>query len=168
MIVVYNPTNEDLKGWHIGIEFTIPSGAKQKLEDATAKHLLNHLGPRGLMMLEYGDQEREEQIAAEGIRINREFKKKQIRVYNEINEQRKATGLPYNKPTKEVVRYSNELGILLVEPYSMKVEGMGDYTQTQKQITELQLTVTELAKTMSGILEQMTSPAKVINKEPKK
>jgi hypothetical protein len=138
MIVVYNPTDEDLKGWHIGIEFTIQAGTKQKLEDATAKHLLNHLGPRGLMMLEYGDEEREDQITAEGRRINREFKKKQIRIFNETNEQRKAVGLTYNNPTPEIKKYSNELGIQLTEPYAMKVEGMGDFAQTQKQITELQ------------------------------
>lgn len=128
---LFNPTNEELRGQYIGIDFVIPAnGGKLKVEDACARHLTNFLGPRGLTTLEYEDDV--EKKAEDSLARNKEFKTKQVRDYNIRNEQRKAVGLEFLIPTEQLKSYSEELGISLVEPYAMKVEGMAEVAEALK------------------------------------
>ena len=112
MIILYNPTNEELTGQHGGNSITIKSKVKMEVEDPRGNHLLNSLGPRGLCVLTYGCDEK--QVKADGIQRNYEFKKKQVVEYNQRNENRKAQGLPYLPPTREVKAYGVELQLQLL------------------------------------------------------
>ena len=155
MITLFNPTNENLTGWHIGIEYNIGPEERIKVEDATGRHLINHLGSRGLETLEYGDNEEDKRI--EGIRRNSDFKKRNLRKFNEQNEQRKVTGLSYNPPTDELKEYSRELKIELVEPYTVKVENAGATKDLENDFRGLQKTVASLAETVSQLMAHITS-----------
>jgi hypothetical protein len=127
-MIVFNPTNEDLTAMHGGCNLTIKKfpekGHKMKLDDAKAKHLLNILGPRGLTVLEYDDAldggDKENQKAEDGRERNRQFKIKQVTMYNQDNESRKAQKLGYVDPPPHITEYSKELGIGIIAPYQVQ------------------------------------------------
>ena len=91
---------------------------KLNVEDPTGKHLLNAFAQRGLCQLVFGDDEKT--VGDQGRERNTEFKKVQVVRYNTQNEQRKMAGMGYLPPTEEVKRYAFELGIQLLQPYSLK------------------------------------------------
>jgi len=122
--VVYNPTDklgeefqEEFRGHYMGVGIGITPGQKIKLPDAKARHLLNEFAPRGLVALDYGDDE--EKRANEGLERNRNFKLKQLNDFNEKNEARKHMGLPYLWPTETLKRYAKEIGVKLTESYKV-------------------------------------------------
>jgi len=122
-IVLYNPTDkigefgEIFNGHYMGRGINIKPGDKIKVLDAAAKHLLTEFGSRGLIALEYGDNE--EMRAEEGLANNRAFKVKQINKFNEENEARKHTGLRYNWPSDKIKAYAKEIGVKLTESYKI-------------------------------------------------
>lgn len=105
---------------YAGRSFTLHSGEKEEVNEACANHLLNAFGQRGLTYLKYGDDE--ETIAKDAKERNHEFKKRQITIYNQTNEQRKLTRMGYLSPTSKLKEYALELGIELIEPYTLKDE----------------------------------------------
>lgn len=127
-IILYNPTNEELKGMSGGIDLILPpepeKGHMVKVDDAKGRHILNQLGPRGLTSLEYGDDSDGGKIklqkAEAGRRRNREFKMKQIERYNQDNEARKAQHQAYVKPPPHIEAYAKELGEGLIAPYQVQ------------------------------------------------
>ena len=126
-VILFNPTNEDLETQYSGVVTRIPKrgedGHMLKVDDAKGRHILNVLGPRGLTQLEYGDDSdggiKKEQKAADGVRRNLEFKKKQVMTYNRDNEARKNKHLEYLQIPKQVEDYAKELGIGLIEAYNI-------------------------------------------------
>ena len=168
MTVVFNPTNEDLRGFKGGIEYNFPKfpdkGHKVKLDDAAAAHLLNHLGPRGLCKLEYGDEEKEDEIGAGGLKRNADFKEKQIAAYNHHNEFNKQQGHAYVEPTSDIKRYAEELGKELFAPYTpdtdkekriaeLLTERSGQSEKIEKQSEEIK----SLSENMEKMMETMAS-----------
>ena len=119
-VILWNPTNEDLPMQYAGRSFTLLSGEKQEVNEKCANHVLNSFGPRGLTFLKYGDEEKT--IGLEGIARNKEFKKRQVSLYNQMNEQRKLSRMGYLPATQKVKEYALELGVELIEPYSLKDE----------------------------------------------
>jgi len=119
MAVVFNPTNEDMSAFKGGIEHRFPAGCQIRHTDAVSNHILNNLGPRGLMKLEFGDDDAKvKKIAEAGIELNREFKTRQITSYNHNNEFNKQNGHPYLEPSKQIKAYAEELGYELFAPYT--------------------------------------------------
>lgn len=92
------------------------------VNEACKNHLVNNFGQRGLVALGYSDHGKEEEIGVKAREINLQFKKKQVRVYNETNEQRKLSRLGYLSPSKKIKEYAVELGVELLEPYTLKDE----------------------------------------------
>lgn len=116
--VIFNPTNESFDAQYVGEYVTIKAGAKLKMDDPRARHILNELGQRGLCRLEYGDDE--EPIAAAGIKRNRAFKLKQVMVYNQMNEARRQQNQSYMEVSPHVQAYADELGVGIIMPYNIK------------------------------------------------
>ena len=148
MITLFNPTNETLEMMFAGVRIVMEaypaSNSKLQVEDPCGKHLLNAFAQRGLCQLVFGDDEK--LVSRAGIDRNLDFKKTQIMRYNASNEQRKMAGLGYMPPTKEIKRYSIELGIALLEPYSLK----------EAELTAISTARTENAA-LKGELEVMRS-----------
>ena len=161
MIILYNPTNEELTGQHGGNSITIKSKVKMEVEDPRGNHLLNSLGPRGLCVLTYVCDEK--QVKADGIQRNYEFKKKQVVEYNQRNENRKAQGLPYLPPTKEVKSYGVELQLQLLEPYAIRDEERGEIADIKVRNKELQSQIVDLQIMLTKFIEgqeRKEAPAK--------
>lgn len=148
--IIFNPTNELLAGFHEGVEVKVPPGIKIKVPDARANHLLNSLGPRGLVALEWGDDE--DVKAKEGAKRNKEFKQKQVSRYNYINEQRRTKGLEWLMPEPHLKAYAEELGIKLMQPWSIQID---DNAGQKTAVEEVKKENKELKETLAAMQEQL-------------
>ena len=154
---------------------------KMNVEDPTGRHLLNAFSTRGLCQLIFGDDEKA--IGDEGRDRNLEFKKAQVIRYNTQNEQRKMSGMGYLPPTEEVKRYAFELGIQLLQPYSLKdaevsaihnvvkenIELKGRLEAQGNEMEVLKVQVQNLIFAIQGASEAKKTPlAKILEDEPPK
>jgi hypothetical protein len=131
--VVWNPTNEDFDMQYAGISFTIKAGEKRELEGNCAGAILNSHGARGLTVLKYGDEANEDGIAAAARARNREFKMRQVVLYNQQNENRKHMNLGYLPPMAKLKEYALELGIKLLEPYNVREEERAGISEAKRE-----------------------------------
>ena len=155
-IVIWNPTNEELKGQYSGRTFFFPSGAKIKVDDNAGNHLLHNLGDRGLTSLEYECDEK--QVEADAIQRNKDFKTRQVIEFNQRNESRKQTNFPYLSPTKEVKAYAIELGMGLYEPFTPR-------DPEREGMAILRAENSQLKNTLDDVLKKMDVLAKMVMKK---
>ena len=146
-----------------GRSFTLLRGQKEEVSEACANHLLNAFGQRGLTYLKYGDDE--ETVGKTARERNIEFKKRQVRDYNQTNEQRKLTRLGYLPATPKLKEYALELGIELIEPYSLKDEEKSAIAKStiENEILKVKLEtqekeMAELRTMMKQIMENQKPP----------
>jgi len=167
-IVLFNPTDEELRAQYGGVDVILASNQKLRVDDQKARHILNILGPRGLTSLDYGDEGDIEIQKAEDAR-NRaiEFKKKQIRTYNRDNEGRKMRNLEYVEPPEVIKQMALDLGIVLIQPYdlpdvnteeisTLRKENKGLMDQLKTQSNQLTDVMAMLAQ--KGLLEPTVDP----------
>lgn len=170
-LVVWNPTNDDFDLQYAGFSFTIKAGEKRHLEINCANYALTAMGPRGLTSLVYGDEARESQIGADAIARNKAFKTRQVVLYNQQNENRKHMNLGYLPPAEHLKKYALELGLKLLEPYTVRDEERNAISQTKQVNEELSARLAAQDKEMAELkdmLKQFMSkdePAK--QEEPK-
>jgi hypothetical protein len=158
MIFLWNPTVDDLPFQYAGLSYTLLSGKRMKVDEAMGNHVLNTMGSRGLTKLvfnEDGQSIDEEKIAADAIERNHEFKVRQIYVYNERNERRKAAGQQYDPPSKEVRGYAAALGIELLKPYEMAEGEKGQIGILGKENQALREDVAALARVVESLMLKM-------------
>jgi hypothetical protein len=170
-IILFNPTDEILKAQYIGEDVIIPPAPdpmhKVRVDDARGRHVLNVLGPRGLVTLEYGDEgDGEEKKAAQGRARNAEFKRKHVMNFNQVNDSQAQRKLPYVTPDETTKRYARQLGIKLYEPMSstddmtqQHAELMGKVAEKDRelnakagQISELSAKVDKLSDLVTALL----------------
>jgi len=152
-MVLYNPTNEDLEMQYAGISIGLPAGQKQAFAIKCASHLLNAYGQRGLCSLMHGADE--DRVGRAGIQRNYEFKKRQIVEYNQRNEARKAMKLGYLPPTEQLKAYAIELGIGLLEPYTVRDEERGVLSTLQQENIALKGQLSDLMGKFNELMEQI-------------
>lgn len=158
--VLYNPTNEMFRITFGGKSFLLKgerntdddrkAPSKVKVTDACGRHCVNELGPRGLCTLDFGDDE--EEIAKQGTEVNKAFKVRQIEVYNQQNEARKQSGLQFNTPTKTLIKYAQELGIKLSEPYRVEDLAITQANTLKEENATLREEMAEMRKQMSELI----------------
>jgi hypothetical protein len=165
-MVIWNPTNEDIGIQYAGISFTIVSGEKREFEINCANHILNSFGARGLTSLKYGDEANEEKIGKDGIDRNLAFKRRQITVYNQQNENRKHMNLGYQPPTETIKKYAIELGLKLLEPFTVRDEERAGITKAGEENEVLRKRLEDQDKELSEIKSLMLQM--IENSEPKK
>lgn len=153
-VVLWNPTNEAFDMQYAGRSFTLESGQKEEVNEACANHLLNAFGQRGLTFLKYGDNE--DAVGADARARNLAFKKRQVELYNTMNEQRKMTRMGYLPPNVAVRKYAIELGIELLEPYTLKDEEKAAIAETSMENEILKRQVAKLTETMNQLLEKLS------------
>jgi len=106
-----------------------------RVDDARGRHMLNVMGPRGLVTLEYGDEgEGEQRKAAQGRERNMAFKRKQIMDFNTMNDDRQQKKQGYIVPSAQIKEYSRELGIKLFEPYSSSDDAMRVHADLKQEL----------------------------------
>lgn len=152
-LTLWNPTSEDFEGMqYAGISIGLKAGEKQIFAIKCAAHLLNAFGQRGLTSLTYGSDE--EKVGKEAIQRNLDFKTKQVVDYNQRNENRKAMQLGYLPPTKILKKYALELGLKLLEPYTVRDEERAGISEGKKEDEALRAELAELRETMKQFMEQ--------------
>lgn len=158
-LMLWNPTNEDFDMQYAGISISLKAGQKQSFAMKCATHLLNGFGQRGLTSLTYGCDE--EKVGREAIQRNLDFKKKQVIEYNQRNENRKHMGLGYLPPTNHVKKYAIELGISLLEPYSMKDAERSEISKLATENSELKAQMAQLLEKVNAMFakkEEVVTP----------
>jgi len=149
MIYLVNYTNEAFDYQFCGLSYTVKAGETRKVQDSEGNHALNALGARGLSKKEFDEEGKiinEDKNRQDAIARNKEFKTKQVYNYNFRNEQRKAHGLAYDTPTKVVKQYAVELGINLLQPYSMAEGEKAEIAKLHKESETKDNLIAELAK----------------------
>jgi hypothetical protein len=157
-MVLWNPTEEDFHMQYAGISITLKAGQEEAFAMKCATHLLNAYGQRGLTGLTYGCNK--EKVGEDGVRRNFEFRKKQVVEYNQRNEARKQMRLGYLPPTEELKKYAIQLGIKLLEPYSVRDEERSAISETALQNEALRKQVADQAyqiEQITAILKQMNN-----------
>jgi hypothetical protein len=152
--IVWNPSNEDFDCQYAGISFTIKAGEKRELDGNCAGAILNSFGARGLTSLKYGDEVNEAKIGADAISRNKEFKTKQVIVYNQQNENRKHMNLGYLPPTSKIKEYAIELGLKLLEPYAVRDEERAGISETKRENESLKTEMAELKAMMRQLMDK--------------
>lgn len=159
--VVFNPTHEDFNAQYVGEHVTIKAGQKLKMDDPRARHILNELGQRGLCRLEYGDDE--EAIAATALERNREFRLKQIMVYNQMNEARRQQNQSYMTPPAHIKEYAKELGVRVIEPYNIKDSGNAELADAKEENRDLRKQLSSMNAMLERLLEAQDNGAKPVD-----
>jgi hypothetical protein len=165
MIYLVNYTSEKFEYTYGGLSKTILPGETKKVLEPEGNHALNALGARGLSKKEFDDDGKiinEEKNKSDAVERNIDFKKRQIYTYNFRNETRKASGQPYDVPTPTVKRYSAELGINLLQPYTMAEGEKAEIAKLNKEseakdkaISDLTQMIAEQNKVIEEIRKQM-------------
>ena len=154
--VLFNPTNEEFEAQYIGETTIIKAGEKLKCDDRRARHILNVLGPRGLMTLDYGDEgETEEAKATLGRRRNHEFKRTQVLRFNQQNQSREQGKLPYQEPSNQIVLYADETGVPLIQPYRPESDSSEKVAALTKELEDKAAEVKEKDKEVEGLKGEM-------------
>ena len=138
-----------------GLSYTLEAGKRKKVEEAMGNHVLNALGARGMTKLEYDEDGKivnEDKNTRDAIQRLRDFKIRQVLVYNERNERRKAAGQSYDVPTDTVKRYAVELGIELLKPYVMAEAEKGQIGKLTFENEQLKLQMNEMMKQMAEFM----------------
>lgn len=164
-MILFNPTNEDFETQYIGETVLIKPGAKIRVDDPRGRHVLNTLGPRGLVALEYGDEgEGEEKKKQRGIERNLAFKRKQVIDFNTMNEQRFQAKQPYLTPTSKIKEYAKELGIGLREPYNVEDAAMKEMSELKKKLAEKTEEVSAKDNSINELKNQVEELTGLVNK----
>lgn len=153
-LMLWNPTDEDFTGMqYAGISIGLKAGEKQIFAIKCAAHLLNAFGQRGLTSLVYGSDE--EKVGKAARQRNHDFKEKQIVEYNQRNENRKAMQLGYLPPTETLKKYALELGLTLLEPYTVRDEERAGIAQASTENAELKKKLADQETEMSEMRTMM-------------
>ena len=161
MPVIYNPTDEILVGRYDGTDTILKPGDKLKVDTPRAKHILTQLEPRGLLILDYGDEgdviKKKEKGA---LKRQTAFEKKQVRFYNIDNEKRKRENKPWVSPPPAVERYALKHSISLVEYYSesdTKAEALAEAANKASQASKENRELKEQILEMSAMVKELMS-----------
>lgn len=150
--VLFNPSNEDMHAQYVGEAVIIKAESKIKVDDPRGRHVLNEFGQRGLCKLDYGDDE--EVVGAEGLRRNREFKLRQVMLYNQMNEARRQQNQAYMAVPKQIEGYADELGVGVIMPYNIKDGEREELAKLRTERDEQKKELLEMKVLMQRLLDQ--------------
>ena len=165
---VANFTPDTIPWQHQGRRGTIKPGEIVTNRDrGWENHVLNKWGPRGLVKIEYNDDE--EKLKDRSMEIFRDFWLRNIQRFNEQNEQQKNEGRQYTPPTKELQEKAELFDVELIGPWKLKFGKKGDAQeseQTQSQPPGRVLELETRVGSMEGQLNDIYGMLKqVLDKE---
>jgi hypothetical protein len=136
-MIIANLTPEDLPWTHIGVQGIIHSGQILEMEDSRARHVLNKMEARGLLRLDFGDNQEEKKALAQQTYID--FWVKQITNFNQDQERRKNTNRETIYPSKQLLDKAKELGVEILGPWAYKPSENTEMTRMQKENSDLKV-----------------------------
>jgi len=162
-MIISNFTPDPISWQHIGANGTIPAYAPDDpkkphivtFDDARANFILNKFAVRGLVQMNFGDDE--EAKKAESLKIWRNFWERQIENQNQHNEQQKEAGNRYSRPTDELDAHAKLLGLDLLRPWRVEAKNTketeelrGENMALKKSLEAMQDQMTQILKMMGG------------------
>lgn len=164
--VLWNATDEILKGTHEGIETVFNPGDKIKVEDRKANHILKHLEARGLTVLEYGDTpESEADKKAAALSRQKEFELRQVGNYNLENAKRKRMGLIWVDPTPLVKHFAVKWGVKLEEQWDMGDTERQELAAARKRAMESERKSNQLESQVQELSTQLAELIKMVQQD---
>jgi len=147
-VVVFNPLSvrlghyedEELRAQWAGRDVVIGPGKKIRMSATMGNHVLQHLGPRGLRSLQFGDDEDIRKIAQEGQRQNITFKEQQVVKFNSINMRQKGRNLDIIPVTESMRKMSRDVKIPLAGGYE------SGQSENRKAMMDLEMKLEEEKK----------------------
>jgi len=152
-MIIANFTPDEIRWEHVGHSGTLkPGQIIRDMPEGRGKHLLNKYSPRGIIELEFGnDEEARKKEAMETWEI---FWNHDIQTFNQHNERMKNQNLPYIAPTKERASHAQALGIELIGPWVIKPKEDADVKELKSEIDELKELVASLVKNLPPVPEE--------------
>ena len=162
-MIIGNFTCDKIDWQHIGANGTIPAYDPDNpkkphiinFDDSRANHILNKFAIRGLVVMNYGDDE--EARKKESLKLWRIFWERQIENHNQHNEQQKEAGNRYSRPTDELDAHAKMLGIELLRPWTVAAKSTkevdelkGENMALRKSLEAMQAQMTQLMQMMAG------------------
>lgn len=164
--VLWNCTDEVLKGTHEGIETIFQPGDKIKVEDRKANHILKHLEARGLTVLEYGDTpDTEAEKKAAALSRQKEFELRQVGNYNLENAKRKRMGLIWTDPTPLVKHFAVKWGVKLEETWDMGDTERQELAAARKRAMESERKSNQLESQVQELSSQLSELIKIVQQD---
>lgn len=142
MITLWNPTDETFEMQFEGRMYRLEPNGRAKVSEPCGKHLLTGFGQRGLTSLEYGDEDKIDNIRGDALELSHKFKLRQVVEYNQRNESRKQMNMPFLLPPDHIRKYAKDLNIELLAPFSVRSEENARIQQ-----------LTDLNEKLSGALD---------------
>lgn len=160
-MIVANFTDESLTWTHEGVTGIIEAGKVVEMPENRARFILNKLGMRGLVQLEYSeDPKYKERKKKESRELNDRFWVKQVEYHNRHNETLKAANKSYVRPTDVIMKAAEKFGLELLGPWkikqvAVKVEG----EEVAIEVGELKTQVAQLTTLVTQLLANQTKVA---------
>ena len=165
-MIVANFSPDKLEWQHIGVNGTIPAYNPDDpkkphivtFDDARANFILNKSAVRGLVQMNFGDDE--EVKKAESLKIWRNFWERQIENHNQHNEQQKEAGNRYSRPTDELDEHAKLLGLELLRPWTAPVKSTKETEELRGENMALKKSMETLQAQMAEMMKMMISGGK--------
>jgi len=172
-MIIGNFTPDKIEWMHVGANGTIPAYNPDNpkkpyicnFDDSRANFILNKFGIRGLVVMNYGDDE--EAKKKEALKLWQRFWERQIENHNQHNEQQKEAGNRYSAPTDELDAHAKMLGLDLLRPWRVEAKSTkemdelkGENMALRKTLESMQSQMTQLMQMMAGG-QSKTGPVKI-------
>lgn len=162
-MILANFTPDTINWRHGGQMGTLKPGDVTEFENARANHIVNKFGPRGIIKMQYGDDEDPKRKQA--MKIYTEFWQRQVTISNRDNETRKNENKPYVFPSEQVVAKATELGIEVIGPWKINPPATDKrITEVQEENMQLKGQVSTMASQISNLTEQVAALIDVMTK----
>ena len=128
-MLIANYTPDAINFFYVGVEGRIEPDDVLEVTDPMGNHILTAYGPRGLIRITYedkGDKEREKKLRETSMRNYKNFWIRQMERHNRHNESLKALGQLFADPNQDIKQKSVELGIDLIQPWSINTTSIAD------------------------------------------
>jgi len=156
MSMIANYTPDAIRWEHIGFSGILEAGKVVEMPEGRAKHLLNKYSPRGIIQLEFGDDE--EKRKKEAMETWEIFWNHTIQNFNQHNERMKNQNLPYIAPTKMDVAHAKMLNIELIGPWVMKPKENEGVKELKAEINDLKELVASFVKDLPPVPKEEKEP----------
>ena len=160
-MIVANFTCDPILWTHLGANGTIPAYNPDNpkkpyivnFDDSRANFILNKFGIRGLVVMNFGDDE--EVKKAESLKMWRIFWERQIENHNQHNEQQKEAGNRYSRPTDELDEHAKLLGLDLLRPWRVEAKSSKETDELKGENMALKESMKTLQAQMAEMMKMM-------------
>jgi len=148
-MIIANYTEDPITWTHIGEDGTIGPDEVVEVYDARGRFILNQMGRKGLVQLQFGDDPEDKKKVSKA--LWEEFWTHQITVQNQFNEDQKEKGQRYGKPTKKLVEHAKKLNLELLSPWtSKKKDDSPALEELRKENRDMRSQLALLMKMLAG------------------